>query len=110
MKKLLFLSLFIGFGAGLWAQVYVEGVKLGPDNTGQYIELTPLFRENGECTFSVDFGQANPKEDRVTDGSGKRFDFRSLIEGLNYFYDNGWEVHSVIAPEHGRRYLLKRRY
>lgn len=92
------------------AQIYVEGVKLEPGNTGQYIELDPLYREDGQCTFRVDYGQSNPKEDFVTDSHGKRYDFRSLVDGLNIFYLEGWEVAQVSVLDRGRRFLLKRRY
>ena len=67
-------------------------MKIGPDNTGQYIELDPLFKTDGRCTFSVDYGQSNPKQDFTTDVNGRRFDFRSLVDGLNFFYEQGWEV------------------
>lgn len=92
------------------AQIFVEGVKIEPNNTGQYIELDPMYREDGRCTFRVDYGQSNPKEDFVTDQNGRRFDFRSLIDGLNFFYEEGWEVSQVSVLERGRRFLLKRRY
>ncbi len=111
MKKLLlvcFLSLVAS--AVLTAQIYVEGVRLTPDNTGQYIELDPQFRSDGRCNFKVDYGQAEPKEDKVTDENGKAYDFRSLIDGLNAFYTEGWEVFQITVLESGRRYLLKRRY
>jgi hypothetical protein len=92
------------------AQIYVEGVKLTPGNTGQYIEIDPQFRTDGRCTFTVDYGQANPKEDFVTDEYGKHFDFRSLVDGLNTFYVEGWEVAQITVVGNGRRFLLKRRY
>lgn len=92
------------------AQIFVEGVKIEPSNTGQYIELDPLFREDGRCTFRVDFGQSNPKEDFVTDQNGRRYDFRSLVDGLNFFYEEGWEVAQISVLDRGRRFLLKRRY
>lgn len=111
MKKVLFSFFFALAGSGLLsAQIYVEGVKLTPDNTGQYIELDPQFRTDGRCTFQVDYGQANPKEDHVTDEYGKRYDFRSLVDGLNTFYAEGWEVAQISVVDSGRRYLLKRRY
>ena len=94
----------------LTAQIYVEGVKLTPDNTGQYLELDPQFRTDGRCTFSVDYGQSEPKKDFVTDVNGKKYDFRSLVDGLNFFYEEGWEVGQITVLESGRRYLLKRRY
>jgi len=92
------------------AQIFVEGVKIEPTNTGQYIELDPLYREDGRCTFRVDFGQSNPKEDYVTDSNGRRYDFRSLIDGLNFFYEEGWQVDQISVLDRGRRFLLKRRY
>ncbi len=92
------------------AQIFVEGVKIEPTNTGQYIELDPLYREDGQCTFRVDYGQLNPKEDYITDDHGKRYDFRSLVDGLNAFYEDGWEVAQVSVLDRGRRFLLKRRY
>ena len=111
MKKSLFCFLLLLAGSAvLSAQIYVEGVKLTPDNTGQYIELNPQFRSDGRCTFAVDYGQAQPKEDYVTDENGKHYDFRSLADGLNIFYTEGWEVFQITVLESGRRYLLKRRY
>ena len=110
MKKALLISALMAQTLFAAAQVYVEGVKIEPSNTGQYIELDPLYREDGRCTFRVDYGQSNPKEDYVTDQNGKRFDFRSLVDGLNFFYEEGWEVAQTSVLERGRRFLLKRRY
>jgi len=97
-------------GSAAWAQIFVEGVKLNADNTGQYIELDPQFRTDGRCAFQVDYGQSNPKEDHVTDANGRQIDFRSLVDGLNTFYSEGWEVAQITLVGTGRRYLLKRRY
>lgn len=110
MKKATLFILFLGQLTLAGAQIYVEGAKLEPSNTGQYIEVDPMYRENGECAFRIDHGQSNPKEDFVTDASGKRYDFRSLIDGLNFFYDEGWEVSQITVLDRGRRFLLKRRY
>ena len=111
MKKTILCSLLLALGSHFAiAQIYVEGVKLTPDNTGQYIELDPMFRTDGRCTFAVDYGQAKPKKDYVTDEQGKTLDFRSLVDGLNIFYKEGWEVAQIVVVESGRRYLLKRRY
>ena len=111
MKKLM-LCIALSFACTrfLSAQIYVEGVKLTPDNTGQYLELDPQFRSDGRCAFRVDYGQAEPREDYVTDEHGKRYDYRSLVDGLNIFYAEGWEVSQITALESGRRFLLKRRY
>lgn len=110
MKKITFTLALLAHTLFASAQIFVEGVKIEPSNTGQYIELDPLYREDGRCTFRVDFGQSDPKEDFVTDVNGKRFDFRSLIDGLNFFYEEGWQVDQVSVLDRGRRFLLKRRY
>jgi len=110
MKKVLVCCFFAAQSWLLSAQIFVKGIKIGPDNTGQYLELDPLYKSDGHCTFSVDFGQSEPKQDFVTDVNGRRFDFRSLVDGLNFFYENGWEVNDVSVLESGRRYLLKRRF
>ena len=109
-KALLCFILLAACGHFATAQIYVEGVKLTPDNTGQYIELDPQFRTDGRCTFAVDYGQSKPKKDYVTDEQGKTLDFRSLVDGLNIFYKEGWEVAQITVVESGRRYLLERRY
>ncbi|MDO8365181.1 MAG: hypothetical protein Q7T20_00185 [Saprospiraceae bacterium] len=110
MKKITFTLALLAHTLIASAQLFVEGVKIEPSNTGQYIELDPLYREDGRCTFRVDFGQSNPKEDYVTDVNGKRYDFRSLVDGLNFFYEEGWQVEQVSVLDRGRRFLLKRRY
>ncbi len=110
MKKITFTLALLAHTLIASAQIFVEGVKIEPSNTGQYIELDPLYREDGRCTFRVDFGQSNAKEDFVTDVNGKRYDFRSLVDGLNFFYEEGWQVDQVSVLDRGRRFLLKRRY
>jgi hypothetical protein len=112
MKKLLLLVLCAGFLHHLNAQIYIEGVELQPSNTGQYIELDPAFRTDGQCTFRVDYGQPTGRNDYITDNQGRRLDFRSVVDGLNIFYANGWEVAEVfsVGAEGNRRYLLKRRF
>jgi hypothetical protein len=108
-KALLFATLFTQSLLAS-AQVFVEGIRLEPSNTGHYIEIDPLYREDGRCTFQVDYGQPNPKESFTTDSNGKRIDYRSLVDGLNIFYAEGWEVAQISALDRGRRFLLKRRF
>lgn len=110
MKKITFILALLAQSLLASAQIFVEGVKIEPTNTGQYIELDPLFREDGRCTFRVDYGQSNPKEDFITDNYGKRYDFRSLVDGLNFFYEEGWQVDQISVLDRGRRFMLKRRY
>ena len=98
MKKALLLSILLANGLFATAQVYVEGVK-----------LDPIYRTDGSCALRVDYGQAEPRKDFVSDANGKKIDFRSLIDGLNFFYSNGWEVVTTSVVETNRRFLLQRR-
>jgi hypothetical protein len=110
MKKVFILSLLLANGLFAFAQVYVKGIQLTAANTGNYFEVDPSFLTNGRCIFQADYGQSEPKEDYLTDSNGKRVDFRSLVDGLNFLYDNGWEVAQItVQQERGRRFLLKRR-
>ncbi len=111
MKKVLLSCFFIAQSLFAFSQIYVEGVKLEPSNTGQYLEIDPRFRADGRCTFTVDYGQSNSKTQYVTDADRRNFEFRSLVDGLNVFYEEGWEVAQISETnELGRRFLLKRRY
>lgn len=109
MKKALLLSILLSNGLLAAAQVYVEGVKLDPTNTGNYLEIDPTYRTDGSCAFRVDYGQSEPRKDFVSDVNGKKVDFRSLVDGLNFFYSNGWEVVTTSVVETNRRFLLQRR-
>lgn len=111
MKKVLLSCFFAAQSVFAFSQIYVERIKLEPSNTGQYVEIDPQFRPDGRCTFTVDYGQSSPKDAYMTDADGRRFDFRSLVDGLNVFYEEGWEVAQISSTnDRGRRFLLKRRY
>ena len=111
MKKVLLSCFFIAQSLFAFSQIYVEGVKLEPSNTGQYLEIDPRFRADGRCTFTVDYGQPDSKTHYVTDAERRNLEFHSLVDGLNVFYEEGWEVAQISeTSERGRRFLLKRRY
>lgn len=111
MVRFLVFACLMGQSALLSAQIYVDGVKLEPSNTGQYLEIDPRFNDKGGCVVEVDYGQNTPQDDWVTDERGKRFEFRSVVECLNIFYSEGWAVDQVSVLERGgRKFLLKRRY
>ena len=86
---------------------------LDAGNTGIYLEATPLRRNDGTYHFQIDYGQ-KPKRDAkpgecLGDDKARRYEFRSTVDGLNFLYENGWEVVVVYNVEDLRRYLLKRR-
>lgn len=113
MKKTLALLLFSAQAILVSAQLYVEGALLTSANTSAYLEATPLRRNDGTYHFKIDYGQkadrnAKPGE-CLTDDKGRRYEFRSTVDGLNFLYENGCEVSVVYNVEDLRRYLLKRR-
>ena len=113
MKKVLFLSLFLAQGLALSAQLYVEGTMLNTTNTSAYLEATPLRRNDGTYHFKIDYGQKTSgtlsRSECLTDDKARRYEFRSTVDGLNFLYENGWEVSVVYDVSDMRRYLLKRR-
>ncbi len=111
MKTALSFIFGVLWAGTLWAQLYVEGILLTPSNTGVYIEVMPLRRMDGTYHFGIDYGQRrkNRPHDCLSDSKGRRYEFRSTVDGLNYLYENGWEVVTVYPVEDIRRYLMKRR-
>lgn len=113
MKKVFMLLLFLAQALFVSAQLYVEGVSLDATNTSAYLEATPLRRTDGTYHFQIDYGQKAKREVKpgecLTDDKSRRFEFRSAVDGLNFLYENGWEVLVVYNVEDIRRYLLKRR-
>ncbi len=93
------------------AQLYVEGTLLSPSNTGVYLEAIPLRRIDGTFHLGIDYGQRRNRrpQDCLTDSKGRRYEFRSAVDGLNYLYENGWEVVEAYTIEQMRVYLLRRR-
>ena len=113
MKKVILLSGFLVQSLLAAAQLYVEGTRLEASNTLAYLEATPLRRNDGSYHFQIDYGQkANPNAkpgECLTDEKARRYEFRSTVDGLNFLYENGWDVVVVYNVNDMRRYLLKHR-
>ncbi len=109
MKKVLFLLALCAPFSMISAQVYVDGVKLDASNTGYYLEVDPQYKTDGRCAFKVDYGQPNPVDAFISDDKGRKYDFKSVVDGLNFFYLEGWELAEVSVVEKNRKFMLKRR-
>ena len=113
MKKVVLLFACLLQGLFAFAQLYVEGIRLDASNTSQYLEATPLRRTDGSYYFKIDYGQKAKADIKpgecLTDEKARRYEFRSTVDGLNFLYENGWEVIEVYNVEDMRRFLLKRR-
>lgn len=104
---------FLTQSLSAFSQLYVEGTMLTSANTSAYLEATPLRRADGTYHFKIDYGQKPARDAKpgecLTDDKARRYEFRSTVDGLNFLYENGWEVAIVYNVEDLRRYLLKRR-
>lgn len=115
MKKTFILLFFLCQSVAAFSQLYVDGVRLDVSNTSAYLETIVRIRDrdNPSFYFIVDYGQkAKPglnDGDYLTDAGGRRYEFRSVVDGLNFLFENGWEVVQVYVYNDLRRYLLKRR-
>jgi len=116
MKKLFILSLFYFITQVSFSQVYVNDVNIN-EKAGKYIQLvgvnTSLF--GTKYKIYVDYGQKvkNFKTYKIKDANGNVKKFNTMMDALNFMYDNGWDFVNYNAEIIGGKvrnvYLLKRR-
>lgn len=105
MKKLLMLCLFAFVSQMAVAQIMVDGKKIKIEQL-QYIEVEffNIVGSNQVRSF-IDYGQDISFLDRrkriLSDRNGKAQNFNSKVQGLNYYYANGWKVKEVFNPRTG---------
>jgi hypothetical protein len=94
MKKLL-LALALGmFSFGGNAQVIVDGVDINKMEELQYVELVgqTRFINLTKIKVFVDYGQNfSWRQQTIEDVNGERSSFNSMVDALNFMYENGWE-------------------
>lgn len=94
MKKIL-LALSLGlFSLSGNAQVIVDGVDINKMDELQYVELVgqTRFINLTKIKVFVDYGQDfSWRQQTIEDKSGERSSFNSMVDALNFMYDNGWE-------------------
>ncbi len=116
MRKLLLTAIVMMMMQTLTAQVYADGENLNEKDI-TFIELvgvnTSIF--GVKMKIYVDYGQKVKifKPTKITDSNGKVIKFNTMIDALNYFYRNGWDLFSYSqAYINGKMryvYLLKKR-
>jgi hypothetical protein len=103
-------------------KIFVEGVDIN-SRPIEYVEITAVGDGNllsGTIAINVDYGQKAKWLDRnrITDERGNIIPFESIVAGLNYMAENGWEIMSVYTttsysdttkPSETIYYLLKRK-
>ncbi len=116
MKKIFILSLFYFMSQISFSQVFVNETNIN-EKAGTYIQLvgvnTSLF--GTKYQIYVDYGQKvkNFKSYKIKDATGKVKKFNTMMDALNFMYDNGWDFVNynaeIISGKVRNVYLLKRR-
>jgi hypothetical protein len=93
-------------------QVVVNGVNLNEVPDMQYILVMAFLDMDGlfsqKLTVWVNYGQKsmNKKNASVTE-DGEEKEFGSVVSALNFFYENGWDLHETfLVPQPGTTNLL----
>lgn len=119
MKRLFFLLLFAAaLPAAASAQVMVEDVNLNERTDIAYLDIMGIdmgvFKK--KLTIIVDYGQKLKvdSDTRVRDATGKEIIFNSMIDAINFFHKNGWELFNAFPVSSGSsgqiyHYILKRK-
>ena len=116
MKKYMIATILSLAFLSMHAQLFVEGVELTPENAGKYMVLQ-VGRGVGSSQIRVivDYGQAKRLNERqvLTDSKGETSYFNNMVNALNFFDENGWEVAQVYVVgdplAQTTNYLLKRK-
>lgn len=115
MKQILIIFAFICTTLFTQAQDKLELNKHDAKQEYCMIVLTTQELLSNKMSISVDFGQAWSlwKESRtLNDESGKRREFNSIIDALNYMSSQGWEyvnAYSLTVGEQNKvHYVMKR--
>lgn len=116
MKVFLFLLSLILSSTISFSQS-VNGVALKDLNV-EYVQIvgsSKLF--SNDVTVQIDFGQKNKvfssKDTRIVDADGKDVVLHSMIDALNFMYENGYEFVNAFAITMGNvnvyHYVMKRK-
>ena len=117
MRKLFYsLTASLLFQIGSYAQT-VNGVPL-KDIDMEYIQIVGTSKAfSTKLNIEIDFGQENKiwsnKEYQLKDASGKKMEFNSMIDALNFMTKNGYEfVHAFafnVSGQNVYHYLLRKK-
>ena len=106
MNRILILALIISATVSTsYAQIMVNGKAIKTDNV-QYIqvEFFTLLGSN-EVKAYIDYGQRTALVERkkrlLSDRNGKAMVFNSAVAGLNWFFDQGYDVLDIYNPRTG---------
>jgi len=116
MKKLLFVLAFAFIGQQVFSQT-VNDVPI-KDIDVSYVQIVGTSKlMSSKLNIQIDFGQetsiwSSGAKTVVKNENGKRMDFNSMIDALNFMNDNGYEFESAYTLTIGNQniyhFLLKK--
>jgi len=97
-------------------QVFVNGANINEIKEIRIIELVVLedFVASPNITASIDYGQERRElNDKITNASGEKIKFGSIVGAVNYLELRGWEYINNSIIQKGRgvlyRYYFRRK-
>lgn len=116
MKKIFISCFFVAFAGLLNAQT-VNDIPL-KDIDVAYVQIVGTSKLlSNKLTIDIDFGQRNKvfsgKDTQIRDADGKRMEFNSMIDALNFMTTNNYEfvqAYTVtVSNQNVYHYLLKKK-
>ena len=100
MKKTLLIVILLLVFSNAFATIYLRGIDLN-EQSAHYIRVNIEYRLDKTAVY-VDHGQNEYERfRRVTDEKGEKRYFVSTADVLNTFYDEGWELKTVVTETSG---------
>lgn len=118
MKSFLFSLAFLSlpFFADAQRQIYIDGKPIEEMYSQGFVDVcTYLIPMSNRMKVVLDFGQGKrggigtPSESRITDENGELIKFRSYIDVLNLFDENGFEYFGLSGGGDGFNCYLFRK-
>ncbi len=64
---------------------------------------------SSKVSISIDYGQETSyfsMPEKLVDKNGKKIEFNSMVDALNYMSELGWELETTYAISHGQNYQV----
>ncbi len=99
MKRLVFLAIILLSVVSLNAQIYVKGVPLKHEHKYVLVVIKPGLQ--GYTPFIEKYvkGTIAPNFKPVTDQDGKKLHFNTVVEVIEFFEKNGFELFKMSTTE-----------
>lgn len=109
MKTILISAVLLFFSYISYSQIYIDDFDLNTADGVGFIYVTLTYKPAQEkFEAAIDYGDHYIPA-KVETKEGKDRKFNSLVDALNFFYKNGWELYNN-PVEHEKKTLFNTRY